>query len=142
MFLLTEFKLFAPIERYAQFVKLIRYMLLIVNIYIPLYMATDFISLTPRQKRILAAVEELAAKREMNEEVTFRDLTNKHTISVSSLFSVARIGHIPHAVLEARDGTVRNHRFTPDHDRIIVYSILKFHNNGTPLGRGCVLDLK
>lgn len=116
-------------------------MLLFDNIDIPVDMMTDLISLTPRQKLVLAAVEELATKREMNEEVTYRNLSNKHNISMSSLCSFAPIGHTPHAVIEANDVIGRKHRFTIDKKRFIVATILEFHRNVTPLYIGCTLDL-
>ena len=95
------------------------------------------VSLSDRQQRLLAAVEE----RNANPNAKIRDLCKKFDVGNGTLRRACRLEPTPEALLRASSGRGRKPRFTQEEETLISQAALEFHNNGTPISRECLKDL-
>lgn len=100
-------------------------------------MATQFLTLSDTQKRLLSAVKE----RMSNPQRSLRELCRKHNVSYGRLHRALKQPPTGAGILEASSGRGRRRRLTPAGEELIKETIIEFQSNGTPLDRRSVQDL-
>lgn len=100
-----------------------------------------FYVLSPRQKRLMAAVCEYKQQKSNGERVTMEQVASKHEVSTSTLCRACKADGSARSILSQSDGRGRRRRLTDAEEAIIVDAAIEFQRNGVPLDRQCLAEL-
>ena len=102
---------------------------------------SSIVSMSDKQKRILAALKEKRELFERGELLSLRDLAKKHNVPRTTLQRYANVEATGAAILRVGDGRGRRQRLSVDEETMISAAILEFQRNGTPLDRDALKGL-
>lgn len=99
------------------------------------------VTLTPKQKRLLGALQNLQAQRNAKRRCSVAEIAEEFDVPVSTLYKKAHLQATEREILSSSSGRGRRQRLNVEEEKLIVEAALEFQRNGTPLDMNCICEL-